>query len=173
MIRLGSNITSLGIQRNLGRVTQNLSKVSERLASGKRINSASDDAAGLAIASSLEKDQRLATTAIRNINDGLSIVAVTTSALDSQKTIISRMMELAAQSANGVYSANQREALQTEYISLMDEFDRIAESTEFNGVKLLRNKDGNTIQLQTGITGAASSLLNLTPVNSHRFAGYW
>jgi flagellin len=172
--KLGTNILSQTVQRNLGRVRQDLSKASERLSSGQRINRASDDAAGLAISMSLDKDRILARTAQRNMSDGISMVSIMASGLKSQKEILFRMAELAElaeQSANGTYSTQQREVLQKEYGSLMDEFDRVADSSEFNGVKLLRNATPQTIQFMAGITGADTSLLQVTAANSHRYAG--
>ena len=122
------------------------------------------DAAGLAISTSLDKDKLLTQTARRNINDGISMVNILSSGLSSQKEILFRMSELAEQSANGTYSSKQREGLQQEYSSLMDEFDRIADSTEFNGVKLLRNPTAQTISIMAGITGGGQ----VCPINTVR-----
>jgi flagellin len=171
VIKFGANILSQTVQRNLGRATLDLSTTSERLASGHRINKASDDAAGLAIASKLTTDRRLNQQAVRNINDGISMVNIVSSALDSQKGIIERMSELAAQGANSTYTAQQRQGVQREYLALLDEFDRIGSTTEFNGVKLLRNQTPQSISLMTGITGDAGSLIELAAANSHRYAG--
>ena len=174
MIKLGTNIQSQTVQRYLGNATQELLRASERLSSGQRINKASDDAAGLAISTSLDKDKLLTQTARRNISDGISMVNILSSGLSSQKEILFRMAELAEQSANGTYSSKQREGMQKEYGSLMDEFDRIADTTEFNGVKLLRNPTAQTISIMAGITGAVSgdtSLLTIAAANSHRYAG--
>jgi flagellin len=135
------------VQRQLSRATQDLSTSSERLSSGQRINKASDDAAGLAISTGLDKDRIISQTAKRNVNDGISVVSTLTSGIKAQKEILFRMAELSEQSANGTYSSVQREGLQKEYGALMDEFDRIADTTEFNGVKLLRNPTPQTIQL--------------------------
>jgi flagellin len=120
---------------------------------------------------SLDKDRILARTAQRNISDGISMISIMGAGLSSQKEILFRMAELAEQSANGKYSNQQRSVLQKEYSSLMDEFDRIGESAEFNGIKLLRNRNGETVQLMAGITGADTSLLQVAAVNSHRYAG--
>jgi flagellin len=120
---------------------------------------------------SLDKDRILARTAQRNVSDGVSVVNIMTSGLKSQKEILFRMAELSEQSANGTYSSQQREVLQKEYSSLMDEFDRVADSTEFNGIKLLRNPTPQTMQFMAGITGADSSLLQVAAANSHRYAG--
>ena len=136
-ISLGSNISSLQAQRRLSNSTDQLSSVFERLSSGQRINKASDDAAGLAIADSLRADQRIATVAIRNANDGISTIAIADSALGQIGNVLSRLAELAEQSANGVYSTSQRSALSNEFVALASEIERIATTTEFNGVTLL------------------------------------
>lgn len=171
MVSIRSNMLSMVVQRSLARATGDLSRTFEQLSSGKRINRASDDAAGLAISSSLSKDQRLSRTAIRNVNDGISVVNIVDAALGAQKEIVIRMGEIAEQSANGTYSSQQREVLQKEYLALQDEFDRIADATEFNGITLLRNQSSQSLDLMAGITGADTSLLRLAAANSHRFAG--
>ena len=170
-LRINSNILSLNAQRRLGDATSNLTSSFNRLSSGLRINKASDDAAGLAISEALKTDSRLSSQALRNVNDGISMISIINSALDSQKSILYRMAELAEQSANGVMSSNQRKPLQAEYVALQEEFDRIASSTKFNGISLLRNQEPNTIALMAGITGASSSLLEVAAANSHRFSG--
>ncbi|MCL4158038.1 UNVERIFIED_CONTAM: hypothetical protein GTU68_059450, partial [Idotea baltica] len=170
-ITIGSNIASLRGIRQLNKSTRSLTDSFERLASGKRINKASDDAAGLGIADALRADARLTTTAQRNLSDGISAINILNSGLDSQKNILFRLGELAEQSANGVYSTEQRQALDEEYQALLLEFDRIGSTTEFNGVNLLRDKEGQDIVIQAGITGGADSLISLTKANSHRFAG--
>lgn len=170
-IRINSNILSLNAQRRLGDATSNLTSSFNRLSSGLRINKASDDAAGLAISEALKTDSRLSSQALRNVNDGISMISIINSALDSQKSILFRMAELAEQSANGVMSSNQRRPLQAEYVALQEEFDRIASSTKFNGISLLRNQEPNTVALMAGITGASSSLLEVAAANSHRFSG--
>src|SRR5689334_13595010 len=99
-ITLGSNIASLQAQRRLNTATDQLGKVYEQLSSGQRINRASDDAAGLAIADSLRANQRIATVAIRNANDGISTIAIADSALSEIGNVLSRLAELSEQSAN-------------------------------------------------------------------------
>lgn len=170
-VTIGSNIASLQAQRQLFKIDKSLSTTFERLSSGQRINRASDDAAGLAISEKLRADSRLSSQAIRNVNDGISMISIISGALDTQKDILFRMAELAEQSANGTYSSTQRDALQQEYLSLQEEFDRVASSSTFNGLSLLRNPEGATIQLMTGITGADEALLTVTAANSHRFSG--
>ena len=170
-LRIGSNILSQTIQRNLSRSSEALSTASTRLSSGQRINSASDDAAGLSIAMRLDTDRILTRTAQKNISDGISVISIIEAGLSSQKEILFRMAELAEQSANGTYSNQQRAVIQKEYSALMDEFDRIGESVEFNGIKLLRNRQSETVKLMAGITGADSSLLEVAALNSHRYSG--
>jgi flagellin len=154
-ITLGSNVTSLQAQRRLGQATDALSKTYERLSSGQRINRASDDAAGLAIADSLKATARIAAVAVRNANDGISTIAIADSALGEIGNVLSRLAELSEQSANGVFSATQRSALQNEFTALGSEIERIAVTTEFNGVKLLSG--GNELVLQVGFNSGSTS----------------
>jgi flagellin len=159
-ITLGSNISSLRAQRTINQTTAGLQNVYQRLASGKRINKAADDAAGLAIADALKADQRIASVAIRNANDGISTVAIADAALDQIGGVLSRLSELSEQSANGVYSSTQRSALANEFIALGSEIERIAVTTNFNGVALLSGT--NNIQLQVGFDSASTSQIVIT-----------
>jgi flagellin len=152
---IGSNNASLNAQRYLDRATARLNQSYERLSSGQRINRARDDAAGLAIAEVLKADQRIATVAIRNANDGISTVAIVDSALGEINGVLARLAELAEQSANGVFSSSQRSALQSEFEALGSEIERIANTTEFNGVKLLSG--GQSIAFQVGFSSASTS----------------
>ena len=110
-LTLGTNIASLRSQRQLTRNSSELSTVFERLSSGQRINSASDDSAGLAIADSLRADVRIYNQGVRNLNDGISLLNIADASLDSLTTIVTRLEELASQAANGVYGTAQRAAL--------------------------------------------------------------
>lgn len=121
-IKIGSNIASIQAQRRLGEASSSLSKIYERLSSGQRINSAADDAAGLAIADELNVRSRVFTQAIRNGNDGISLLNIADSAIENLSGLITRIRELSEQSANGTYSDQQREALDQEAQSLSDEF---------------------------------------------------
>jgi len=161
-ITLGTNISSLQGQRRLALSTDALSRTFERLSSGQRINRAADDAAGLAIADSLRADQRIANVAIRNANDGISTIAIADSALGEIGNVLSRLAELAEQSANGVYSNDQRSALQNEFLSLASEIERIAVTTVFNGVNLLSG--GGTTTLQVGFDSASTSQISFAGV---------
>lgn len=158
-ITIGSNILSLNAQRRLGVATDRLGGVYEKLSSGQRINKASDDAAGLAIADSLRADQRIATVAVRNANDGISSVRIADAALGEIGGVLSRLAELSEQSANGVYSSSQRSALANEFIALGSEIERIAVTTEFNGVALLSGTGG--MVLQVGFDSASTSQIAL------------
>ncbi len=146
-ITIGSNIASLNAQRQVEKSTSRLAQSYERLSSGQRINRARDDAAGLAIAEVLRADQRIASVAIRNANDGISVVAIVDSALAEIGSVLARLAELAEQSANGVFSTTQRSALQGEFEALGSEIERIANTTEFNGVKLLSGASSITFQV--------------------------
>ena len=161
-ITLGSNIASLQAQRRLGNATAALGSTYEKLSSGQRINKASDDAAGLAIADSLRASQRVASVAIRNANDGISTIAIADSALSEIGNVLSRLAELSEQSANGVFSVIQRSALSNEFVALGSEIERIAVTTEFNGVKLL---SGNAaVVLQVGFNSTSTSQISYTGV---------
>ena len=161
-ITLGSNIASLQSQRRLATATDALSRTYEKLSSGQRINRASDDAAGLAIADSLRANQRVATVAIRNANDGISTIAIADSALSEIGNVLSRLAELAEQSANGVFSTTQRSALSNEFVALASEVERIATTTAFNGVRLLSG--GSSVTLQVGFDSGSTSQIAFTGV---------
>ena len=161
-ITIGTNIASLQAQRRLADATEQLGSTYERLSSGQRINKASDDAAGLAIADSLRAAQRVATVAIRNANDGISVVAIADGALGQIGNVLARLAELSEQSANGVFSTLQRSALQNEFTALGSEIERIAVTTQFNGVNLLSGS--STIALQVGFNSASTSQITIANV---------
>src|ERR1700754_2050665 len=136
-ITINSNVASINTQRRLGSSTGELRKTFEKLSSGLRINRASDDAAGLAIADNLRADGRVASVAIRNANDGISLISIADGALDQIGNVLGRMAELAEQSSNGTLGTNQRAALDSEFKALGSEIDRIAATTTFNGKNLI------------------------------------
>ena len=125
-LNIRTNVSSITAQKNIGLTESRLRTAYERLSSGMRINRAADDAAGLAIAENLKADSRVASVSIRNASDGISIIAITDGAIASITNVLSRMAELAAQSANGVYSNEQRSAIALEFTALMSEVERIA-----------------------------------------------
>ncbi|MGE4580263.1 MAG: flagellin [Desulfuromonadales bacterium] len=136
-ITINTNIMSLNAQRNLNKSQGALGKSMERLASGLRINSAKDDAAGLAISDRMTAQIRGLNQAARNANDGISLAQTAEGALSESTNILQRMRELAVQSANDTNTASDRASLQAEVDQLVSELDRIATSTQFNGKNLL------------------------------------
>lgn len=148
-ITIGSNIASLGVQRQLSRASDQVSSVFERLASGQRINRASDDAAGLAISDSLGAKARIFSQGVRNINDAISLTNIAEGALSSLSDIVIRQKELAEQSANGSYSAKQRSSLNSEAAALTKEYNRIIQSVSFNGLKVL-DGTADAVRIQHG-----------------------
>ena len=154
-ISIGSNITSLQAQRRLDQTGSKLSQSFNKLSSGYRINRGADDSAGLAIAESLKAQSRIAGQAIRNTNDGISTIAIADGALGEVANILSRLAELASQAANGTLSTSQRSVVSNEFVALSSEIERIAQVTEFNGIKLLSGTNSVTIQVGTGSTAAS------------------
>lgn len=163
-LNIRTNVSSIIAQRNVAASTGRLQTSYERLSSGLRINHASDDAAGLAIAEKLKIDARVAGVAIRNANDGISIVAITDGAISEITNILSRLGELSEQSANGVYGNGQRSALQLEFTALMSEIERISATTEFNGLKLLSG--GSDVTFQVGFDGSSTSQISYSGVQA-------
>jgi len=134
---INTNISSLTAQRNLNTSQSSLATSMQRLSSGLRVNSAKDDAAGLAIAERMNTQVRGLAVAARNANDGISLAQVAEGALGKVGDMLQRMRELAVQSSNATNSSEDRKALQAEVGQLRDEINRIAKTTAFNGAKLL------------------------------------
>jgi len=145
-----TNISSLNAQRNLSRTNMALSSNYGRLSSGMRINTAGDDAAGLAISEGLKSQIRSLGQAERNANDGVSLLQTAEGAMNENSGILIRMRELAMQSATGTVGATERGHIQTEFAELFTEVDRIANVTEFNGTKLMDGTNA-TVDFQVGI----------------------
>jgi len=183
---INTNIAALNAQRNLGKTQGLLNKSLQRLSSGLRINSAKDDAAGLAIGTRMGAQVRGLNQAIRNANDGISLAQTAEGALQETTNLLQRIRELSVQSANDTNSASDRSALQAETSQLLSELTRIAEVTKFNGKGIL---DGSfsSAQFQVGananqtisfgITGAKTSDLgsfqatNVVATSSTAFDG--
>ncbi|MBL8729495.1 MAG: flagellin FliC [Planctomycetes bacterium] len=153
-LRVNTNIASINAQRNTAQVTTRLARNYQRLSTGLRISTAADDAAGLAISERLRSQVRSLGQASRNANDGISLVQVGEGALNEVSNILVRLRELAIQSANGASSNQDRNTIKEEFDSLVGEINRIAQSTEFNGVKLL-DGSSSTVTFQVGINTAA------------------
>jgi len=149
-ITLGTNIASIGAQRRLADNSNRLTDVYQRLSSGQRINRASDDAAGLAVATSLNARTRIYSQAIRNVSDGISALNIADQSIANLTGIVTRQTELAAQAANGVYSSAQRQSLNNEAQALNQEYGRIIQTTKFNNLNLLDGSN-TSINLQAGI----------------------
>jgi flagellin len=150
-IRINTNIAAINTRRNLYNSTTKFQKSMEKLSSGLRINRAADDAAGLAISEGLKADIRALEQASRNASDGISMVQTAEGALDEVSNILLRMKELAEQSLNGTLSDTERGYLDSEYSELQSEINRISDSSEFNGIKLLDGTGGAAVNIQVGI----------------------
>jgi len=146
---INTNVGALNAQRQLVNSGNDMSQAMERLASGRRINTARDDAAGLAISNRMTSQIRGLGQAIRNANDGVSLIQTAEGALDEVTNILQRIRELAIQSANGIYADTDRGTLDAEVQQLKEEVDRIAKSTSFNGQPLLDGSLGD-VSLQVG-----------------------
>jgi flagellin len=163
-LNIRTNVESIHAQNSLNSTTNRLRKAYARLSSGLRITTASDDAAGLAIAEQLHADAQVATVAIRNANDGISIIDITDGAMGEITSVLTRMAELSEQSANGVYSTTQRSALSLEFTALASEAERIANTTSFNGLSLL---NGLTyVTFQVGFDGSSNSQISYSGVQA-------
>jgi len=159
---INTNVASLNSQRNLSASQSSLNTSIQRLSSGLRINSAKDDAAGLAISDRMNSQIKGMTQATRNANDGVSMAQTAEGALSSSGDILQRVRELAVQSSNSSNSASDRKALQTEVTQLTSELNRISNTTEFNGTKLLDGSMG-TANFQVGAN--AGQLISMTGSN--------
>lgn len=149
-LRINTNVASINAQRSLRTTRLLLDKSLERLSSGSRINRAGDDAAGLAISESLKAQVRGMKQAERNAQDGISMVQVAEGGLTEISNIMIRLRELAVQAASDTIGASERKFLNVEYEALLNEVDRISNSTEFNRVPLL-NGAGGIIDIQVGV----------------------
>ncbi|MBF0123902.1 MAG: flagellin FliC [Magnetococcales bacterium] len=134
---VNTNVASINAQRHLARSTSALTQTFQKLSSGYRINSAKDDAAGLAISQRMTAQVRGLNQAIRNANDGISVVQVAEGALDETTNAMQRIRELAVQSSNDTYNTTDRSSLQREVAQLLSEIDRISADTHFNKQNLL------------------------------------
>jgi len=142
MLDVMTNVMSLNAQQNLNNSQSMLATSIQRLSSGLRVNSAKDDAAGLAIATRMESQVRGITVGIRNANDGISLAQVAEGALGSVTSALQRMRELAVQSANATNTSSDRSSLQQEFGQLQSEINRILQGTTFNGRNILASSAG-------------------------------
>ncbi|KRG11706.1 flagellin [Lederbergia galactosidilytica] len=149
-MRINHNIQALNAYRNLSQTMASTSKSLEKLSSGLRINRAADDAAGLAISEKMRSQIRGLDMAERNALDAVSLIQTAEGALNETHSILQRMRELSVQTANGTLDDSDREAVQLEIEELIKEVDRIAEKTEFNGMKLLDGETTDGFDFQIG-----------------------
>ncbi len=162
---INTNIASLNAQRNLN-ASQNALNVSlQRLSSGLRINSAKDDAAGLAISERFTAQIRGLNQAARNANDGISLAQTAEGALSEIGNNLQRIRELAVQSSNATNSASDRAALQVEVAQLLNEIDRVANQTSFNGVKLLDGSFAGAVFQVGANAGESITVSSITDAN--------
>lgn len=161
-LSINNQTASIGALKNLGQTLKGLTASLGRLASGTRINTASDDAAGLAISQQLAASLQTSGRAEQNIRDAGSALQYADAAISQVQVMSGRLQELALQSANGTYSDEQRAALQQEFSALTEGIKNISESTEFNGQKLL---DGSKLTVQVGTDGSATSSIQVGGVN--------
>jgi len=167
MSTINTNVMSLNAQRNLSASSSSLSTSMQRLSSGLRVNSAKDDAAGLAIAERMNAQVKGMNVAIRNANDGISLAQTAEGALAKVGDNLQRMRELAVQAANDTNGSSDRTALDEEYKALAKENERVITSTEFNGQKLLTGSGGasGTFNFQIGANSDADNQISVVTSN--------
>ena len=156
-----TNVSSLTAQRNISKTQSQLSQAMQRLSSGLRVNSAKDDAAGLAIATKMDTQINGGTVAIRNANDGISLAQTTEGALESVTNMFQRMRELAVEAANATNSSDTAE-LNQEYQDLSAEIGRVMTSTQFNGVAVLAGGAASGMTFQVGPNNSADNQITIT-----------
>ena len=159
---VNNNIESITAQRNLGINSAKLQGSIARLSSGLRITKASDDAAGLGISETLRAQIRSINQAVRNSNDGISLLQVADGGAANIGNLLSRLRELASQSASGILGSNERSFLDQEFVALRSEIDRISNVTEFNGTKLLSGTGNDSLSIQIGFRSSANDTLSLS-----------
>lgn len=172
-LRINTNVPALNAARVLRRSTLDLNKTLERLSSGLRINRAADDAAGLAIAEAFRSIVRGSNVAQRNAQDGVSLVQTAEGALSETTNILQRIRELAVQAANGTQSDSNRSAINTEVQQLLEQIDKIATQTEFNGIYMLNAAQSVILQvgaysgqvLTIAFNGAKTNDLGVNAIN--------
>jgi flagellin len=170
MTVINTNTAALRAQNGSRVANQALQTAMERLSSGKRINSAKDDAAGLAIASSMTSQIRGMNQSIRNANDGISLAQTADGALNEVTNMLQRIRELAVQSASGTYSDDDRANLQAEVAELGAQIDNIVDNTKFNGVTVFGSSDVD-VDIQTGYSSSDVTTLTVTSLDVSAASG--
>ncbi len=157
---INTNVASLNAQTKLGRTSRSLAETFGRISSGLRINKAADDAAGMAVAENLSAAYKSGRVAMRNINDGISVLQTAEGAINEVTNIVKRMRELAVQSASETLDNTERAYIQQEYEELSLEVDRIAQTTEFSGTPL-GNGTLTQMDVQVGINNTANDRVTI------------
>jgi flagellin len=161
-LRINTNIASQEVQKNLKASGAQQEAEFSKLSSGKRINKASDDAAGLAISTKMEAENRGLKVATRNANDGISLVQVAEGGLNETSNILTRLRELSVQAASDTIGDSDRGYLNLEYNQLVQEADRISQTTSYNGKPLLSGQ-GTALQIQVGVHSDANNMIEVDP----------
>ena len=172
-MRINTNVSAIVANNNLGKVQNQIQSSSEKLSSGFRINRAADDAAGLVVANAFRSDIRTLQQSQRNAEQAVAVVQIAESGVNAIQNVLVRMKELAAQAASDTVGSTDRDVIKTEYDTLVDEIDRIGQSTEFGGKSLLdgnftgsflvggaRNADYATWDVASSTTSAADGTIN-------------
>ncbi len=161
---INTNVKSLIAQQALATNNRSLSKAMEQLSTGKRINSAADDAAGLSISSKMTAQVRGLNQAVRNANDGISMIQTVEGALNEVTNMLQRMRELAVQSVNGTNSSNDRTSLDTEFDQLSAEISRVSDNTTWNGMKVV-GSEATTYGFQVGADSGATVTMTFVDID--------
>ncbi len=161
-ISILTNVASLNAQRNLNTTQASLASSIGRLSSGMRINKAGDDAAGLGISENLKADLRSLSQAQRNANDGVSLTQVAEGSMNEMAGIVTRMRELAVQSANQTLGSTERGYIQTEFKQLGTEINRLSAVTEYNGQKLIDGSASTGLSFQVGMHNSANDRIAMS-----------
>lgn len=164
-LRIASNLASLKVQDNLRKVTKDTDRSLESLSSGKRIISAADDSAGMAIAKTMEAQTRGLRQAERNASDGISLIQTAEGSMIESSNLLVRLRELAIQSANDTVGERERGMIDLEYQQILQEIDRIAQSTKFNGVPLINGEGNDLYQFQVGANADESNIIEYDASN--------
>lgn len=164
---INTNTKSLAAQNALTINNRQLTNSMQQLSTGRRINSAGDDAAGLAISNRMTAQIRALNQAVRNANDGISMIQTAEGASQEITNMLQRMRELAVQSSNDIYSSSDRTALQVEYTSLSDEITRISNNTQWNNMYVFKTDatgvgTNGVAQFQVGVNGSSNDLFSVT-----------
>ena len=165
MTVINSNIKSLVAQQALSANNKALTKAMEQLSTGKRINSAADDAAGIAIASKMTAQIKGLNVAVRNVNDAISLAQTMEGALDEVTNMVQRIRELGLQAANGTYSTSDRAALNAEYDALTSEISRVADKTTWNGTNFL-GAGATSVAFQIGPDANTTATLTFSDIDT-------